>query len=262
MSRVDRRTFLKKVGAVSAATAAAGTIIPSASLPAMTILPRETPPGAPTFKKAPCRLCGVGCGLLVGVSGGRTVAVRGDPDSPVSRGLACAKGYYSVEALTGSDRITRALVRRESGLVPVPLAEAFDLVARRLRETADRHGKDSVAIYGSAQWTVPDAYVAAKLFKGALGTNNVETSARLFAASQKAGLESSFGLDGAVGCYEDIDHADVFVLWDINLAETDPVLFSRILSRKRVNPAVRIVDLGTRTTRTSYASDHTLLHAP
>ena len=190
------------------------------------------------------------------------MAVKGDPDSPVSKGLACVKGYNSVQALYGPDRITRAMVRRDGALVEVPLREALDLVARKLRETAQQHGKDSVALYGSAQWTIPDAYVASKLFKGALGTNNVETSTRLYAASAMAGLQGSFGLDGAIGCYEDIDHADIFVLWDINLAETDPVLFSRMLDRKRANPAVRIIDLATRTTRTSYACDHSLLHAP
>jgi nitrate reductase NapA len=144
----------------------------------------------------------------------------------------------------------------------MPLGEAFDLVASRLRETLRAHGKDSVAIYGSGAWTIPDAYVAAKFFKGALGTNNVETSARLSAGSAMAGLQSSFGSEGPIGCYEDIDHADVFVLWDANLAETDPVLFSRMLERKRVNPAVRIIHLSTRTTRTSYAADYALLHAP
>ena len=144
----------------------------------------------------------------------------------------------------------------------VPLAEALDLVAKKLRETAQQHGKDAWRVYGSAQWTIPDAYVASKLFKGALGTNNVETSARLYAASAMSGFESSFGLDGAIGCYDDIEHADVFVLWDDNLAETDPVLFSRMLARRRPDPAVRIIDLSTRTTRTSYAADQTLLHRP
>jgi nitrate reductase NapA len=172
------------------------------------------------------------------------------------------KGYHSVQALYGSDRITRAMVRRNGRLVAVPLAEALDLVARTLQATVKEHGGNSVALYGSAQWIIPDAYVAAKLFKGALGTNNVETSSRLYAASLMAGLETSFGLDGSVGCYEDIDHADVFVLWDDNLAETDPVLFSRMLDRRRRNPAVKIIHLSTRTTRTSYAADRTLLHLP
>jgi len=260
MSRLDRRTFLKGVAAVSAASAAPAVIPPSDALASTREPPADQQPTA--WKKTPCRLCGVGCGLLVGIADGRAVAVKGDPDSPVSKGLACVKGYNSVQALYGSDRLRRAMVRRNGALVAVPLAEAFDLVARRLQETVKKHGKDSVGIYGSAQWTVPDAYVASKLFKGALGTNNVETSTRLYGASAMAGLQTTFGLDGSVGCYEDVDHADVIVLWDVNLAETDPVLFSRMLDRRRLSPAVRIIDVASRTSRTSYAADHSVLHAP
>jgi nitrate reductase NapA len=245
---------------VSAATAASATI-PDLVLPATAALPRLRPSGA-QWKRTPCRLCGVGCGLLLNIDGGRAVAVKGDPDSPVSRGSACVKGYHSVQALSGPDRITRAMVRSRGTLAEVPLGDALDLVANKLAETVRRHGKDSIALYGSAQWTLADAYVASKLFKGALGTNNVETSTRLYSASAMAGLESTFGLDGAVGCYEDIDHADVFVLWDVNLAETDPVLFSRMLDRRRTNPAVRIIHLSPRTARTSYAADQTFLHVP
>ena len=260
MKQVDRRTFLKNAAVVSAATAAS-TVVPDIALPASAGLPRGER-ARPVWQKAPCRLCGVGCGLLMNGEGDRAAAVKGDPDSAVSKGSACVKGYYSVQALYGRDRITRARVRRGGVLVEVPLGDALDLVAGKLRETSQQYGKDSVAVYGSAQWTIPDAYVASKLFKGALGTNNVETSTRLYAASAMAGLAGSYGLDGSVGCYEDVDHADVFVLWGANLAETDPVLFSRMLDRRQANPAVRIIHLSTRTTRTSYAADRTVLHVP
>ena len=259
MTTVDRRMFLKGMAALSAAAGSAG--LPNTLFRADVDPPTGREPD-PIWKKAPCRLCGVGCGLLIGIENGRAVAVRGDPDSPVSKGLACAKGYYSIQALYGRDRITRAMIRRDGALAQAPIGEALDVVARRLRETVQRFGKDSVAVYGSAQWTIPDAYIASKLFKGALGTNHVESSSRRYAAAAMAGLQSSFGLDGAIGCFEDFDNADVFVLWDINLAETDPVLFSRMLERRRVDPAVRIIDLATRTTRTSHAADYSLLHAP
>lgn len=260
MRPVDRRVFLRRVALASAATAGSN-LVASVAHAESAVSPDHNPPG-PVWKRTPCRFCGVGCGLLVGVENGRAVAVKGDPDSPVSKGLACVKGYHCAQAPYGRDRITRAMIRRGGTLVGVPLSEALDLVARKLQETAQRHGKDSVAVYGSAQWSITDAYVASKLFKGALGTNNVETSTRLYAASAMAGLGSTFGLDGSIGCYEDIEHADLFVLWDVNLAETDPVLFSRMLARKRASPAVRIIDLSTRTTRTSYAADRTLLYAP
>ena len=264
MSPVDRRTFLKRLGVVSAATAAAtaaSAVATGVALPLAATLPSDKR-AAPAWKKAPCTLCGVGCGLLVGLENGRAVAVKGDADSPVSKGLACVKGYNSVQALVAPDRLRRALVRRNGALVEVPIGEALDQVARAIKTAQQQHGKDSVAMFGSAAWSITDAYTASKLWKGMLGTNIVETGSRLAAGSAMAGLQSSFGLDGALGSYEDIEHADTFVLWDANLAETDPVLFSRMLDRKRTNPAVRIIDVCTRTTRTSYACDNTLLHAP
>ena len=259
MKPVDRRTFLREMAAASAVTAGCALVPDVLHAHADA---RKPPAADPAWLSSPCRLCGVGCGLLVGVQDGRAGAVRGDPDSPVNKGLACAKGYYSIQALYGRDRIRRALIRKGNRFVEAPMTQALDLVAERMRETIRDHGKDSVAMYGSAQWTITDAYVASKLFKGGLGTNNLETSSRIHSASGIAGLETTFGLDGSIGCYEDIDHADVFILWDINLAETDPVLFSRMLERRRKDPAVRIIDLARRTTRTSYAADLSLVHTP
>jgi nitrate reductase (cytochrome) len=267
----DRRAFVRKLALASAAAAA------SALVPGVAFSGIRLPAGGdtsttdgddtqdarqPVWRKTPCRFCGVGCGLLVGIEGGRAVAVRGDPDSPVNRGLACVKGYHAVQALYGTDRITRAHVRRDGRLVPVPIDEALELVARRLTETVQQHGKDSVAIYGSGQWTIPAGYVATKLFKAGIGTNNVEANARLCMSSAVSGFMTSFGKDEPMGCYEDIEHADVFVLWGANMAEMHPVLFSRILERRQRNPAVRVIDLTTRRSRTSYAADRTLVFAP
>jgi nitrate reductase (cytochrome) len=155
----------------------------------------------------------VGCGLLVGINGGRAVAVKGDPASPVNKGLCCVKGYHSVMALYGKERFTQALVRKDGTLVPVPMKNALDLVAAKMAETIKTHGKNAVAMYGSGQWTIPDGYVASKFMKGGIDTNNLEANARLCMASAVSGFLTSFGLDDPMGCYEDIDHADVFVPW-------------------------------------------------
>lgn len=219
-------------------------------------------PGPVVWNKAPCPFCSVGCGLLVGVRDGRAIAVKGDTDSPVSRGLACVRGYHAAQALYGPDRLLRARIRRNGALVDVPVHEALDLVATRLRETIASHGGNSVGVYGSAQWSVPDRYIAAKLFRGLLGSHMIESDTRLETASGAAGLIGTFGMDGAAGCFDDVDFADVFVLWNHNIAEADPVLFSRILERRRTNPAVRIIDVTTRMSRTSYAADRTLLYTP
>ncbi|MFQ5903605.1 MAG: molybdopterin-dependent oxidoreductase, partial [Candidatus Binatia bacterium] len=259
MSQPTRRDFIKQM-ATSSALLVGSTYFPNVTFSAEETQDAEIP--GVEWKKTPCRFCGVGCSLLVGIAHGQAVAVKGDPASPVNRGLCCVKGYHVVQALYGKDRITRAMVRRDGKLVEVSISEAIDLVAMKMKETIKAHGKDSVAIYGSGQWTIPDGYVASKLFKGAIGTNNIEANARLCMASAVTGFITSFGLDEPMGCYDDIDYADTFVLWGNNMAEMHPVLFSRLLERRQKSRKFKIIELTTRTTRTSYASDRSILFVP
>jgi nitrate reductase NapA len=256
---MNRREMLKHMAAMAALSAAAAWI-PGVVSP-MRKVEEWLQNDDVQWKKSPCRFCGVGCGLLIGLTNGRAVAVKGDPSSTVNKGLCCVKGYHSVMALYGKDRLTKPLVRKNGQLVETTMKEALDLVARKMKETIEQYGKDSVALYGSGQWTIPDGYVASKLMKGAIGTNNLEANARLCMASAVTGFMTTFGQDEPMGCYEDIDHADVFVLWGNNMAEMHPVLFSRILDQKLRRGAV-VVDLATRTTRTSMAADRSILFKP
>ena len=180
-STSNRRNFIKKMAKLSAMTAAAsmfpGIIFADAQ-------EKGIPKGMNLdWKKAPCRFCGVGCGVLVGVEKGKAVAVKGDPKSSVNKGLCCVKGYHSVMALYGINRLTKPLIKKNGSYVETSMEEALDLIASKMEKTIDEYGKDAVSIYGSGQWTIPDGYVASKLFKGCIGTNNVEANARLCMAS-------------------------------------------------------------------------------
>lgn len=252
---ISRREFMKHIAFAAAISAS------QAMIPGILFANEQKYKTTANMKweKTPCRFCGVGCGLLVAVESGKAVAVKGDPQSPVNRGLCCVKGYHSIQSLYGSDRLKKAQVRKNGKMVTVPISEALDLVANKMKESIEKHGKDSVAMYGSGQWTIPDGYCASKFMKGCIGTNNLEANARLCMASAVTGFLTSFGMDEPMGCYEDIDYADVFVLWGNNMAEMHPVLFSRMLDRKLKNKKVKIIDLTTRTTRTSYAADKSFL---
>jgi nitrate reductase NapA len=255
----SRRNFVKKMAALSAMTTA--TALFPGILFAETQRNNASKTGTLHWKKAPCRFCGVGCGVLIGIENGKAVAVKGDPNSPVNKGLCCVKGYHSIIALYGKDRLTHPLVKKNGSYVQTTMQEALDLIASKMQKTITDYGKDAVSIYGSGQWTIPDGYVASKLFKGCIGTNNVEANARLCMASAVTGFLTSFGLDEPMGCYEDIDHADIFVLWGNNMAEMHPVLFSRLLDQ-RLKRGAKIIDLTTRTTRTSKAADNSILFHP
>ena len=257
--RTSRREFIKTM-ALNSAAGAAAAIFPGIAFSSWK--KTDMPAGSIVWNKTPCRFCGTGCGLLVGVSGDRAVAVKGDPNCSVNKGLCCVKGYHSVQILYGEDRFTTAYVRKNGKLVKTPISEALDLVAEKMKSSVAKTGKDSVAIYGSGQWSIPDGYAASKLFKGCIGTNNVEANARLCMASAVTGCLTSFGLDEPMGCYEDIDNADVFVTWGNNMAEMHPVLFSRMLANRKSKSNVSIIDLTTRSTRSSQAADRSIIFRP
>ncbi len=210
-----------------------------------------------TWSKAPCRYCGVGCGVEVGVSEGKVVAVRGDEQSPVNKGLLCTKGYHLPGFLYGKDRLTQPLKRNADGkgFSPISWDEALQLVADNFKKTLDEHGPESVAMYGSGQWTIFDGYAALKWVKAGMKSNNIDPNARLCMASAVMAFVTQFKSDEPMGCYDDFEISDDFVLWGNNMAETHPVLFSRILEHRRKTPGVRIIDIATRHTPTSRYAD-------
>jgi nitrate reductase (cytochrome) len=248
---MDRRELLK-TAAMAAATAAAARL---ASGGDATAAPR-TADGV-TWDKAPCRFCGTGCHVQVGVKQGRVVAIAGDQQADVNKGLLCVKGYHVALALYGKDRLTRPLLRKNGALVPITWDEALDVIAERIM--ANPAG---FAIYGSGQWTIPEGYAAQKLVKAGLATNQIDPNARLCMASAVTGFLSTYGVDEPAGCYEDLDRCDTLVMWGNNPAEMHPVLFSRVLDRRSRGDKITLVDLTTRRTRTSAFCDRTILFKP
>ena len=255
--RSDRRGFFRRIGVAGSAVVAFGCegekqLDALAQQP----LPEGTEPADLDWAKAPCRFCGTGCGVEVGIKNGRAVAVRGDENSPVNKGLLCVKGYHLPSFLYGEDRLKYPMRRQPDGsLERITWDAALDLIARKCQTSINKKGPDSVAMYGSGQWGVHDGYAALKWLKGGIGTNNLEPNARLCMASAVMGFVTQFQSDEPMGCYDDFDLCDDIIFWGHNVAEMHPVIYSRILEHKRRDPQVRIIDLGTRRTPTSDLAD-------
>ncbi|HED66338.1 MAG TPA: nitrate reductase [Planctomycetes bacterium] len=214
-------------------------------------------PDGLTWQKAPCRFCGTGCHVLVGVGDGRIQGIRGDPKAEVNKGLLCVKGYHVGEILYGEDRLTKPLLRKNGELVEISWEEALDVIADRIE--ADPAG---FAIYGSGQWTIPEGYICQKFIKGGLSNNHIDPNARLCMASAVTGFLGTYGVDEPASCYDDLDKADVVITWGNNPAEMHPILFSRIVDRKQRGDHVELFDIGTRRTRTTDFADHFLPMRP
>ncbi len=254
----SRREALKlaALGAATVAAAGGSTSHAEAGAPSNPDL-RDRMGAGVTWDKAPCRFCGTGCHVQVGVSGDRVVAIAGDTQADVNKGLLCVKGYHVGLALYGEDRLTTPLLRKNGVQVPVSWEEALRVLADRVM--LDPKG---FAMYGSGQWTIPEGYAANKFIKGGLGHNHIDPNARLCMASAVTGFLATYGVDEPAGCFDDLDVADVVILWGNNPAEMHPVLFSRIVDRRARGESVTIIDIGTRKTRSTAHAQHFLNFKP
>ncbi|WP_197917767.1 nitrate reductase catalytic subunit NapA [Thiosulfatihalobacter marinus] len=257
----SRRSFLK-ASAAAATASAAGITLPNAA---------GAQVGTPDIRwdKAPCRFCGTGCSVLVGTKDGRVVATQGDPKAPVNRGLNCIKGYFLSKIMYGKDRLTTPLLRKTNGeydkngeFTPVSWDEAFDVMAEKWKQTLKEKGPTAVSMFGSGQWTVWEGYAASKFMKAGLRSNNIDPNARHCMASAVVGFIRAFGIDEPMGCYDDLEHADTFVLWGSNMAEMHPILWSRLTNTRLTKPGSEVHVLSTFEHRSFELADNGMIFTP
>jgi nitrate reductase NapA len=242
----SRRDFIRNSAIASAAMAA------GMPLPAQLADPVMEDSAGLKWSKAPCRYCGTGCGINVAVHNGRVVATHGDVHAEVNRGLNCVKGYFLSKVMYGADRLTTPLLRKKNGVydkqgdfTPVDWEEAFDVMAEKFRAVLKAKGGDGIGMFGSGQWTVWEGYAANKLMKAGFRSNHIDPNARHCMASAVTGFMRTFGMDEPMGCYDDIEAADAFVLWGSNMAEMHPILWTRVTDRRLSNPHVKVAVLST-----------------
>jgi ferredoxin-nitrate reductase len=176
-------------------------------------------------------------------------------------GRLCAKGALLAETVHSPDRLTHPHIRSSHNELfrPTDWPIAYRTVAERLQAIRAKHGPDSIGFYGSGQLDSESAFLACKLFKGYLGTNNTDSNSRLCMAAAVAGYRTSLGSDGPPCCYEDIDLADVILIIGSNMAEAHPVTFDRIRAAKKARSGLFVIVVDPRKTITARDAD---LHIP
>jgi NADPH-dependent sulfite reductase flavoprotein alpha-component len=197
-----------------------------------------------------CAYCGVGCGMVLQAtadpeSGRRKVAKSvGNKQHPANFGRLCTKGATTADMLAAPGRMESAYARDERGepLEQIDTDAAITRCAKRLRAIVEKHGPDSFAMYVSGQMSLEAQYLANKLTKGFIGTNQIESNSRLCMASAGSGYKLSLGADGPPGSYQDFDRADVFFVIGANMADCHPILFLRMMDRVKAGAKLIVVD--------------------
>ena len=271
--KLTRRDFVKS-NAVAAAAAVAGVTLPGVKT--------ATAADADGIRwdKIACRFCGTGCSVLVGVKDGQMVASQGDPDAPVNKGLNCIKGYFLPKIMYGKDRLTQPLLRKKDGkyakegkFEPVSWDEAFQVMAEHWKKAINKSFEENagkpvnemtsrVGMFGSGQWTVWEGYAASKFMKAGLRSNNLDPNARHCMASAVGAFIRAFGIDEPMGCYDDLEHADAFVLWGANMAEMHPILWSRLTDTRLTKEGCEVHVLSTYEHRCFELADNGMVFTP
>ncbi|MDX2470533.1 MAG: nitrate reductase catalytic subunit NapA [SAR324 cluster bacterium] len=262
-----RRDFVKKSLAASAAVAAGVQLTPDLQA---ALTNSENGENGWQWERAACRFCGTGCTLKIATKNDKIVAVKGDPDAPVNRGLLCVKGYYNAKILYGKDRLTTPLLRMKDGqyhkegeFKPISWDKAFDVMAEKIKGTLKAKGPTGISMFGSGQYTVDEGYAANKLMKAGFRSNNIEPNARHCMASAVVGFIQVFGIDEPSGNYDDIEATDSMILWGANMAEMHPILWTRVARRRLTGgDKIKVVNLSTYRNRSSDLSDLEIIFKP
>jgi anaerobic selenocysteine-containing dehydrogenase len=205
-----------------------------------------------------CLLCSNGCGCEIAVRDGRMVGVRGRATDVVNHGRLGPKGLYASTSWASSpDRLMRPLIRDKGELVETDWGTAMGRIVDVSKRLLDENGPLTHGFYTSGQLFLEEYYTLSVIGKAGLGTPHMDGNTRLCTATAAAAFKESFGTDGQPGSYTDIEHCDAVFLFGHNMAETQTVLWMRILDRTRGADPPRIVCVDPRRTPVAAEAERT-----
>lgn len=129
-----------------------------------------------------CTYCGTGCTFELNVKDDKIVgvtSVRDENLSPVNKGALCVKGRFGWDFVNSPERLTTPLIRENGELRKASWDEALDFTAAKLNGIKEKYGPDSLMMFSSARVTNEENYLAQKMMRAAIGSNNVDHCARL-----------------------------------------------------------------------------------
>ncbi len=175
-----------------------------------------------------CTYCGVGCNLDVSVVQGKVKSIQAPYDAEVNQGHTCLKGRFAFSFYNHPDRLRTPLIRREGTLVPATWAEAYDYIAEKLTSIRTDFGPDAIAGISSARCTNEENYLMQKFIRAVIGTNNIDSCARVCHSPTALGMQRTFGTGAATNSIEDLKYADTILVIGANPTDAHPVTGAKL----------------------------------
>ncbi len=180
-----------------------------------------------------CPYCGVGCTVVAQVRDDVIKRVVPRIGSPVNNGMLCSRGRFGYEFVGSGDRLTVPLVKKNGVLEETTWEEAIGVVAKRLAEIKDKHGSDAVAGIASPRCTNEDNYIFQKFMRVTIGTNNIDSTARMGYAGSQWFIEKIFGQGATGNIISGLSNSDTVLVVGGDPTTVNPILGLQIRACSR-----------------------------
>ncbi|MBV6521284.1 MAG: Nitrate reductase [Gemmatimonadaceae bacterium] len=121
--------------------------------------------------------------------------------------------------------------------------EAMSLTAQELTRIRDTYSPEALAVFQSAKCTNEENYLLQRLFRGGIGTNNVDHCTRLCHSSSVAAMQRAMNTSAASGSMREVEHeSDVIFILGANTTESHPVFGAAIKRAVRRGATLIVCD--------------------
>ncbi len=178
--------------------------------------------------RSTCIFCGAGCRLKYVVEDGKIVQILPDPEDPASEGKPCVKGL-SIHTLRPK-RVEHPLIREADGeFSRISWEYALDIIQDHLENTSP----EETAWVGSGEITNEDNYAIQKFAREVIGSDNVDSCARLCHAPTVKAYKDMLGIPATKDYENDIYGLDLLIVVGTNPASNYPTIFSKIVAARK-----------------------------
>lgn len=202
-----------------------------------------------------CTYCGVGCNLDVAVHAGTIKSIQAPFDAEANAGHTCLKGRYAFSFYNHPDRIRTPLIKKNGGFVEATWDEAYDLIASKLTEIKNNYGPDYIAGISSARCTNEENYIMQKFIRAVIGTNNIDSCARVCHSPTAIGMQRTFGTGAATNSVIDMQYTDCMMVIGANPTDAHPVTGAKIKQQAMKGKPLIVID-PRKTELVKYATHH------
>jgi len=175
-----------------------------------------------------CTYCGVGCNLDVAVSNGKVKSIQAPFDAQVNEGHTCLKGRFAFSFYNHPDRLRTPLIKRNGEFVAATWDEAYDFIADKLTSIKNEFGPDAIGGISSARCTNEENYLMQKFIRAVIGTNNIDSCARVCHSPTALGMQRTFGTGAATNSVVDLKFTDCIMVIGANPTDAHPVTGAKL----------------------------------